>query len=189
MNLRKSPDDNFHLETFLRGRDEQKRLKSNKTVVSTKGQSRSESSSRPAGLTSFPLAFSQTRSSQPPAVNGNRKQTFTHLLVLIGGHRDKLRLLENVTPERRVGKLQDVVGPHQVKPRLVLVHRVQYRLKQPMDRTLGQTVSALSSCSQSFLILSSSLERAFQEIDWLPRAKPPPRAGYLCRLATLLGIP
>ena len=53
----------------------------------------------------------------------------THLLVLVGGDGDELRLLEDVRPERGVGQLQDVVGAYQVEPRLVLVHRVQYGLK------------------------------------------------------------
>jgi len=53
----------------------------------------------------------------------------SYLLVLIGRHGDKLRLLEDVTAERRVGKLQDIIGSHEVKPRLILVHRVQYRLQ------------------------------------------------------------
>lgn len=51
-----------------------------------------------------------------------------YLFVLIGRHGDEFRLLENVTPERRVRKFQDVIGSHEVKPRLILVHRVQYRL-------------------------------------------------------------
>ena len=36
--------------------------------------------------------------------------------------------LEDVGPEGGVGELHDVGGPHQVEPRLVLVHRVQDRL-------------------------------------------------------------
>lgn len=52
-----------------------------------------------------------------------------YLLVLIGRHGDEFRLLENVTPERRIRKLQDIVSSHEVKPRLILVHRVQYRLQ------------------------------------------------------------
>ena len=32
--------------------------------------------------------------------------------------------LEDVGPEGGVGELEDVAGPHQVEPRLVLVHRV-----------------------------------------------------------------
>ena len=44
------------------------------------------------------------------------------LLVLVGRDPDELGLLEDVRPEGRVGQLHDVVGPHQVEPRLVLVH-------------------------------------------------------------------
>lgn len=58
-----------------------------------------------------------------------RKPEVAYLLVLIGRHGDEFRLLENVTPERRIRKFQDIIGSHEVKPRLILVHRVQYRLQ------------------------------------------------------------
>lgn len=51
-----------------------------------------------------------------------------HFLVLICCHCDELALLEHVGPEGGVGELEDVAGPDQVEPRLVLVHRVQDRL-------------------------------------------------------------
>lgn len=54
--------------------------------------------------------------------------TKTYLLVLVGSDGDELGLLEDVSAERGVRKLEDVVGSHQVEPRLVLVHGVQYRL-------------------------------------------------------------
>ena len=38
--------------------------------------------------------------------------------------------LEDVGPEGGVGQLEDVAGPHQVEPGLVLVHRVQNSLNQ-----------------------------------------------------------
>ena len=44
------------------------------------------------------------------------------LLVLVSGHADELRLLEDVRPERGIRQLGNVARPHQVKPRLVLVH-------------------------------------------------------------------
>ena len=44
------------------------------------------------------------------------------LLVLVGGHTDELRLLEDVRPEGGIRQLGNVARPHQVKPRLVLVH-------------------------------------------------------------------
>ena len=53
----------------------------------------------------------------------------TYLLILISRHRYELGLFEDVRPEGGVGQLQDVVGPYQVEPRLVLVHRVQDRLR------------------------------------------------------------
>ena len=52
------------------------------------------------------------------------------LLILIGRHRDELGLLEHVGPEGGVRQLQDVVGPHQVEPRLVLVHGVEDGLER-----------------------------------------------------------
>ena len=67
-----------------------------------------------------------------------KKQTFSisdellfpYLFVLVRGDRDELGLLEHVRPECGVGQLQDVIGPYKVKPWLVLVHRVQDRLKK-----------------------------------------------------------
>ena len=40
--------------------------------------------------------------------------------------------LEDVGPEGGVGELEDVAGPHQVEPRLVLVHWVQNGLETKM---------------------------------------------------------
>ena len=66
----------------------------------------------------------------PSKIGKQRASSFSaYLFVLVGRDRDELSLLEHVGPERGVGQLQDVVGPHQVKPRLVLVHRVQDRLR------------------------------------------------------------
>jgi hypothetical protein len=50
---------------------------------------------------------------------------FCYLFVLVGRNCDEFGLLEDVGPEGGVGQLHDVVGPHQVESRLVLVHRVQ----------------------------------------------------------------
>ena len=52
-----------------------------------------------------------------------------HLVILIRGHRHEVGLREHVGPERGVGELQDVVGPHDVEPGLVLVHGVQDSLE------------------------------------------------------------
>ena len=51
-----------------------------------------------------------------------------NLLVLEGRDRDEAALLEDVGSEGGVGQLEDVAGPHQVEPGLVLVHRVQNSL-------------------------------------------------------------
>lgn len=56
----------------------------------------------------------------------------TNLFILIGGDCDELGLLEDVRPEGGVWQLQDVVGADQVEPRLVLMHRVQYRLRNTL---------------------------------------------------------
>ena len=48
--------------------------------------------------------------------------TQTYLLILTGRHRYELRLLEDVGPEGGEGQLEDIVGSHQVEPRLLLMH-------------------------------------------------------------------
>jgi len=45
--------------------------------------------------------------------------------ILISCNSDELTFFKHIGSEGRVGELQDVAGPHQVEPRLVLVHRVQ----------------------------------------------------------------
>lgn len=57
------------------------------------------------------------------------KLSTTHLLILICCDGDELGLLEDVRAKRGVRQLQDVIGSHQVETRLVLVHRVQDRLR------------------------------------------------------------
>ena len=57
-----------------------------------------------------------------------------HLLILVGGDGNELGLLEDVRPKGGVRQLEDVVGPHQVEPRLVLVHRVEDGLQVPKRR-------------------------------------------------------
>ena len=42
---------------------------------------------------------------------------------------DELGFLEDVRPKRRVGQFEDVVGSDEVKPGLVFVHGVEYRLQ------------------------------------------------------------
>ncbi len=57
-----------------------------------------------------------------------------HLLILVGGDCNELGLLEDVRPKGGVRQLENVVGPHQVEPRLVLVHRVEDGLQVPKRR-------------------------------------------------------
>ena len=79
------------------------------------------------------LLFLWPSSSSVPEALGERVVVdfkLSDFLVLVGGDSDELGLLEDVGPEGRVGQLQDVVGPHQVEPRLVLVHRVEDGLKK-----------------------------------------------------------
>lgn len=63
-------------------------------------------------------AVSLSEFNDPPST------TTTDLLVLVGGDGDEFGLLEDVGPEGGVRQLEDVVGPDQMKPWLVLVHRV-----------------------------------------------------------------
>lgn len=48
-----------------------------------------------------------------------------YLFILICSDGDKLRLWENISAEGAVRKLHDVVGSHNMKPGLVLVHGIQ----------------------------------------------------------------
>ena len=51
-------------------------------------------------------------------------------LVLVSCDPDEGCLLEHVGPEGRIGKLEDITGPHKMESRLVLVHRVQDGLQK-----------------------------------------------------------
>lgn len=50
------------------------------------------------------------------------RESHTHLFILISRDGDELGLLEDISAKRAVGQLEDVVGAHQMKSRLVLVH-------------------------------------------------------------------
>lgn len=60
------------------------------------------------------------------------------LFILISRDGDEFRLLEDVGAKRAVGQLEDVVGSHQMKSRLVLVHRIQYREAVLVRDVVGQ---------------------------------------------------
>lgn len=51
-----------------------------------------------------------------------------HLFVLVGSDCNKFGLLKNVGSKGGVGQFEDVVGPDEVEPGLVFVHRVEDRL-------------------------------------------------------------
>ena len=52
-----------------------------------------------------------------------------YLVVLIRSHGNEIRFRENIRPEGAVRELENVVGAHNVKPRLVFVHGVQNGLQ------------------------------------------------------------
>jgi hypothetical protein len=58
------------------------------------------------------------------------RRSVAYLFVLVRGHSNEARLLEDVGSERGIWQFQNVVRPHQVEPRLVLVHRVEDRLQK-----------------------------------------------------------
>lgn len=53
-----------------------------------------------------------------------------YLVVLIRGHGNEIRFRENVSPEGAVREFEYVVGSHDVKARLIFVHRVKYGLEK-----------------------------------------------------------
>lgn len=53
---------------------------------------------------------------------------------MICGDGNEFRFLEHVRAKRGVGQLEDVVGSDQMKPWLVLVHGVEYRLEERMEQ-------------------------------------------------------
>ena len=57
-------------------------------------------------------------------------KSWNYLFILVSCDCNELGFLEDVSAERRVGKLHDVVGADQVETRLILVHRVQDCLKR-----------------------------------------------------------
>ncbi|GIY15034.1 hypothetical protein CEXT_324691 [Caerostris extrusa] len=66
---------------------------------------------------------------------GVNRKFLMNLKLLLGSDCDELCLLEDVSPEGGVGELQNIVCPHQMEPGLVLVHRVQDRLRYQQRTT------------------------------------------------------
>lgn len=55
---------------------------------------------------------------------GHTIKAVTHLVILIGSDGYEICFWKHIRPERTVGQLQYVVGPDNMKPGLVFVHRV-----------------------------------------------------------------
>lgn len=51
-----------------------------------------------------------------------------YLVILIRGHGNEIRFGENVSPKGAVREFEYVVGSHNMKARLIFVHRVKYGL-------------------------------------------------------------
>ena len=49
----------------------------------------------------------------------------TYLFILVGCDRYEFSLFEDVGAESRVGQFEDVIGTYEMKPWLILMHRVQ----------------------------------------------------------------
>ena len=58
-----------------------------------------------------------------------------YLFILIGSDSDELGLRESISPEGAEGELHYVVGPDDVKPELVFMHRVQNCLESQRHET------------------------------------------------------
>jgi hypothetical protein len=58
----------------------------------------------------------------------NKSNYKSYLFVLVGSDCNKFGLLENIRSKGGVGQFEDVIGPDEVEPGLVFVHRVEDRL-------------------------------------------------------------
>lgn len=57
-----------------------------------------------------------------------------YLVILISSHGNEIRFRENISPEGAVREFENIVGPHNVKSRLIFVHRVKYGLQQTQSQ-------------------------------------------------------
>lgn len=67
-----------------------------------------------------------------------------YLVVLIRSHGNEIRFRENISSEGAVREFENIVGPHNVKSRLIFVHRVKYGL-QNTQHTQNDTFSPQST--------------------------------------------
>lgn len=80
-----------------------------------------------------------------------------YLVILIRGHGNEIRFRENVSPEGAVREFEYVVGSHNMKARLIFVHRVKYGLEKTNDKTPRPFVAA-SFCTTDSNINQSGIE-------------------------------
>lgn len=66
-----------------------------------------------------------------------------YLVILVGGHGNKIRFRENVSPEGAVREFENVVGSHNVKAWLIFVHRVKNGLQKTSEKTPSLIVAAI----------------------------------------------
>lgn len=89
-----------------------------------KVQSRKESASGTAREATFEeKKNSEYKFSRPLGNN------CAYLVILISGHSNEIRFRKNISPEGTVREFENIVGPHNVKPGLIFVHRVKNGLQ------------------------------------------------------------
>lgn len=88
-----------------------------------KVQSRKESASVTAREATFEKKNSEYKFSRPLGNN------CAYLVILISGHSNEIRFRKNISPEGTVREFENIVGPHNVKPGLIFVHRVKNGLQ------------------------------------------------------------
>lgn len=78
-----------------------------------------------------------------------------YLVVLIRGHGNEIRFRENVSPEGAVREFEYVVGSHDVKARLIFVHRVKYGLEKKTNDKTPRLFVAAFFCTTDWTINQS----------------------------------
>ena len=66
-----------------------------------------------------------------------------YLVILISSHCNEIRFRENISPEGTVREFENIVGPHNVKSRLIFVHGVKYGLQKIQSQKKGKKVTPL----------------------------------------------
>lgn len=77
-----------------------------------------------------------------------------YLVILISSHSNEIRFRKNVRPEGAVREFENIVGPHDVKSRLIFVHRVKYGLQHTIikDSTVEVTLASVSGVRTLFTL-------------------------------------